>query len=203
MLRGLPVSTQPKTLITPEQYLEIERKAEYKSEYYQGEMFAMSGAGIPHNRLVGNLFAALHQQLRSRACSVFSNDVRVFVSLTGLYTYPDVVAVCGELHVLDTQRDTLLNPSLIVEVLSPSTEAYDRGRKFEQYKSIESFQEYLLIASDHMHIDLIARQADGRWLIASASRPDDWLELSSIGCRIKVADLYEKVNLGEIAAPQP
>jgi Uma2 family endonuclease len=203
MLRGLPVSTQPKTFITPEQYLEIERKAEFKSEYYQGEMFLMAGASIPHNRLVGNLFAGLHQQLRSRPCSVFSNDMRIFVALTGLYTYPDVVAVCGELQILDTQKDTLLNPSVIAEVPSPSTEAYERGRKFEQYQSIESFKEYLLIASDRMHIDLYTRQADSRWLRASASRPDDSLELPSIGCRITVADLYEKVNLTEIAAPQP
>ena len=195
MLRGLPESTQPKTLITPEEYLEIERKAEFKSEYYQGEMFAMAGASIPHNRLVGNLFAGLHQQLRSRRCSVFSNDIRVFVALTGLYTYPDVVAVCGELQVLDTQKDTLLNPCLIAEVLSLSTEAYDRGRKFEQYQSIESFKEYLLIASDRMHIDLYARQADGRWLRASASRPDDSIELASIGCRITVAEVYENVDL--------
>jgi Uma2 family endonuclease len=204
------VSTQPKTLITPEQYLEIERKAEYRSEYYQGEMFpmggevlAMAGASIAHNRVVGNLFATLHQQLRSRPCSVFSTDTRVFVAATGLYTYPDVVAVCGELQVLDARKDTLLNPSVLAEVHSPSTEAYDRGRKFEQYQSIESFKEYLLIASDRMHVDRYTRQVDGLWLLASASLPCDSLELPSIGCRITLADLYEKVNLAETAAPLP
>src|SRR5471030_2854802 len=197
------MSTLQKTFLTPEQYLEIERKAEFKSEYYEGEMFAMAGAREAHNLIVGNLHSDLHQQLRPRPCRAYMSDMRVRVSPSGLYTYPDVTVVCGEPQFLDEQKDTLLNPSLIVEVLSPSTEAYDRGRKFEQYKSIESFQEYLLIASDRMHIDLITRQADGRWLIASASQPDDWLDLLSIGCRIKVANLYEKVNLGEIAAPQP
>lgn len=197
------MSTQPKTSITPGQYLEIERKAEYKSEYYGGEMFAMAGAKEAHNLLVANSIRDLGQQLRSGPCRVYPSDMRVQVRATGLYTYPDVVVVCSEPKFLDEQHDTLLNPVLLVEVLSPSTEAYDRGRKFEHYQSIESFKEYLLIASDRMHIDLYTRQADGRWLRASASRPDDSLELPSIGCRITVQDLYEKVNLSETAAPQP
>jgi Uma2 family endonuclease len=129
--------------------------------------------------------------------------MRVFVTATGLYTYPDVVAVCGDLQVLDTQKDTLLNPSLIAEVLSPSTEVYDRTLKFEQYQSIESFTEYLLISSDRMHVDRYTRQVDGLWLLASASRPQDSLELPSIGCRITLADLYDKVNFAEAAAPHP
>lgn len=189
------MSTQPKTFLTPEQYLEIERRAEYKSEYYNGEMFAMAGAKQAHNLLVGNLVAGLHSQLRSRPCQVYPSDMRVRVKPTGLYTYPDVIAVCVEPRFLDDQKDTLLNPGLLVEVLSPSTEAYDRGRKFEQYKSIESLREYLLVASDRVHADLYTRQADGRWLLTSADNMEDSLTLESVGVRLTLADLYEKVDL--------
>jgi Uma2 family endonuclease len=189
------VSTQPKTFLTPEQYLEIERQAERKSEYYNGEMFAMAGAKEAHNLLVTNALASLHRQLRSRPCRVYPSDMRVRVSATGLYTYPDVVAVCGERRFLDDQRDTLLNPDLLVEVLSPSTEAYDRGRKFEQYKTLESLREYMLVASDRMHVDLYTRQADGRWLLTSADKPEDSLVLESVDAQLTLADLYENVEL--------
>jgi Uma2 family endonuclease len=189
------VSTQPKTFLTPEQYLQIEREAEYKSEYYQGEMFAMAGAGWVHNLLVANLIAGLHPQLRSRPCRVCPSDMRVRVRATGLYTYPDVVVVCGEPQFLDERRDTLLNPSLLIEVLSPSTEAFDRGQKFEHYRSIESLGEYLLVASDRVHVDLYTRQPDGRWLLTSAGRLEDSLDLESVGCRLALADLYEKTDL--------
>jgi Uma2 family endonuclease len=189
------VSTQPKTFLTPEQYLEIERAAEYKSEYYDGEMFAMAGAGEAHNVLAGNLVTGLNNQLRSRPCRVYPSDMRVRVRATGLYTYPDVVVVCGERRFLDEQRDTLLNPSLLVEVLSPSTEAYDRGRKFKHYRSIESLREYLLVASDRVQAELYTRQPDGRWLLTSADRLEDSLDLESIGCRLALMDLYEKVDL--------
>ena len=189
------MSSQPKSFLTPEQYLEIERHAERKSEYYNGEMFAMAGATRAHNLLVANLVAGLHRQFRSRQCEVYPSDVRVRVSATGLYTYPDVIAVCGEPRYLDDNTDTLLNPGLLVEVLSPSTEAYDRGRKFEQYKSLESLHEYLLVASDRMHADLYTRQTDGRWLLTSADNPDESLTLESVDARLTMADLYEKVEL--------
>ncbi|HXK03033.1 MAG TPA: Uma2 family endonuclease, partial [Verrucomicrobiae bacterium] len=124
------MSTQAKNYLTPEQYLEIERKAEVKSEYYQGEMFAMSGASLSHNVILANAIRELGQQLRSKPCSVLPSDMRVFIQATGLYTYPDAVVVCGEPKLQDKHFDTLLNPAVILEVLSPSTEAYDRGRKF-------------------------------------------------------------------------
>jgi Uma2 family endonuclease len=189
------VSTQPKTFITPEQYLEIERAAEFKSEYYQGEMFAMAGAVYGHNVLVVNVTSEIAQQLRKRPCNVFSNDMRVFIPATGLYTYPDVVALCGERQFLDSRQDTLLNPNLIIEVLSPTTEAYDRGRKFDHYRSIESLREYLLVSSDRIHTDLFVKQPDARWLLASADRLEDFVDLPSIACRLNLADLYEKVEL--------
>ena len=188
------MSTQPKTFLTPEQYLEIERLAEFKSEYYQGEMFAMSGAREAHNLIVLNLAAALHQQLRTRPCRAYMSDMRVRVSATGLYTYPDVLAVCGEPQFLDDRRDTLLNPNLIVEVLSPSTEAYDRGRKFEHYRSVESLSEYLVVSSERVSAELFTRQPDGRFLLTAAGRLEDSLDLQSVGCRLALADLYEKVD---------
>jgi len=187
------LSTQPKSFITPEQYLEIERAAECKSEYFNGEMFAMAGAVRTHNLLVTNAVAELRQQLRGRPCEVYPSDMRVRVSSTGLYTYPDALVVCGEPVFLDRREDTLLNPALIVEVLAPSTEAYDRGRKFEHYQKIDSLRYYLLISSDRVHADLFTLQ-DGRWGLTPASGLDDTLELESIGCRLKLADLYEKVE---------
>jgi len=121
--------------------------------------------------------------------------MRVRVSSTGLYTYPDVVVVCGEPQFLDDRRDTLLNPSLIVEVLSPSTEAYDRGRKFEHYASIPSLSEYLLVASDRIHLDLYARQTSGQWLLTSANGPEGALDLICAGCRLTASALYRDVVL--------
>jgi len=191
------VSTQPKTFLTPEQYLEIERKAEYKSEYYRGEMFAMAGASREHNLLVAHLLRDLGNQLRGKPCEVYPSDMRVRVSSTGLYIYPDVVAVCGEPRLLDNQMDILLNPRVIIEVLSPSTEAYDRGRKFEHYQSIDSFKEYLLLASDRVHADLFTRQPDGRWLLTSATHLEDSLDLQSVGCSLALAGLYEKIDFAD------
>jgi Uma2 family endonuclease len=194
------VSTRPKTFLTPEQYLEIERKAEYKSEYFRGEMFAMAGASLAHNTLVANLLGELHGKLKGSPCRVLPSDMRVQVSPSGLYTYPDVVAVCGEPRLLDNRMDTLLNPTLLIEVLSPTTEAYDRGRKFEHYQSIESLREYLLVASDRVHADLYTRQPGDRWLLTSARNVEDSLDLQSVGCSLTLASLYDKVDLAEPAS---
>lgn len=190
------MSTQPKTLLTEEQYLEIERSAESKSEFFEGEMFAMAGAAASHNRLVWNIIVEFGPLLRSGPCQGFPSDMRVRVSSSGLYTYPDVVVVCGEPQFLDDRRDTLLNPTLIVEVLCPSTEAYDRGRKFEHYASIPSLSEYLLVASDRIHLDLYARQTTGQWLLTSANGPDGALNLVSAGCRLTTPALYRDVAIG-------
>jgi Uma2 family endonuclease len=188
------MSTLAKSFLTPEEYLKIERQAEYKSEYFAGEMFAMAGAVEQHNLICLNIYGLLHQQLRQRPCRAYPSEMRVRVSDTGLYTYPDVTALCGEPKFLDDRRDTLLNPGLIVEVLSPTTEAYDRGRKFEHYRSIQSLAEYLLVSSDRVHADLYRRQPDGLWVLSSAGEPGDTVELPSIACRLLLADVYEKVD---------
>jgi Uma2 family endonuclease len=188
------MSTEAKTFLTPEQYLEIERKAEYKSEYFEGEMFAMAGAREAHNLIVGNLIGQIHAQLRSGPCRVYPSDMRVRVSATGLYTYPDIVVACEAPRFLDGERDTLLNPTLIVEVLSPSTEAYDRGRKFGHYRSIESLAEYLMVSSERIGAELFTRQTDGGWLLTASGDLKDTINLSATGCRLALADLYAKVE---------
>jgi Uma2 family endonuclease len=160
-------------------------------------MFAMAGARWAHNLILLNLASELRQQLRTRPCAVTSSDMRVRVNAKGLYTYPDVVVVCGEPRFLDERRDTLLNPTLIAEVLSESTEQYDRGRKFEHYRPLESLAEYLLVSSQRVSADLFTRQPDGRWMLTASSRLEDSLDLPSVGCHLALADLYEKVEFSE------
>ena len=188
------MSSQPTTFVSPEEYLQQERLAERKSEYFQGEVFAMAGASPRHVSIVTNVVIELGQQLKRKPCRVYSADLRLRVTPAGLYTYPDIVVVCGAPQFLDGRRDTLLNPSLIIEVLSPSTEAYDRGRKFEHYQSIDSLKQYLLVASERVHADLFTRQPGGQWLLTAAGSIDDTLDLESVGCRITLRDSYERVE---------
>ena len=189
------MSTHANPFITPEQYLEIERAAEFKSEYYDGEMFAMSGAREPHNIIVTNTAASLHGQFRKRPCRVYHNDMRVQLGTSRRYTYPDVIAVCGERQFLDRTRDTLLNPVLIVEVLSASTENFDRGKKFFYYRSIPSFVYYLLLASDRICAELHTREPDGGWHMSPPiDNPQAVIELPALDCRLALTDLYEDVE---------
>ncbi len=189
------MSLQPQTRITPEEYLALERKALYKSEYLDGEVFAMSGASREHNLISFNIGGELHSQLRHRSCEAYTNDMRVKVSPTGLYTYPDVTVVCDEPQFEDAEVDTLLNPTLIVEVLSPSTQNYDRGGKFEHYRTLPSLQEYLLVAQNRCHVVHYTRQKDGTWLLAETARLEDQVRLPSIDCNLSLADVYAKVPL--------
>ena len=188
------MSTLPRPCLTPESYLAIERRSELKHEYYAGEMFAMTGASEEHNLIAGNIFAGLHQQFRRRGCKVFLSDMRVKVSDTGLYTYPDVVAVCGAAEFEDAEVDTLMNLTFVVEVLSESTEAYDRGKKFEHYRQIASLQEYLMVAQDRCHVERYRRSDDGTWPMTERTGLDATLDLPSIGATLSLADVYEKVE---------
>jgi Uma2 family endonuclease len=189
------MSVARSTFLTPEEYLEHERKAEYKSEYLRGEVFAMAGASPLHALIVTNLVREFSQALRSRSCNVYSSDLRVRVPPTGLFTYPDVVVVCGAAEFADDQDDTLANPTLIVEVLSESTQNYDRGQKFQHYRTLPSLREYLTVGQDAVHIEQWTRQPDGRWLLTESSDPAAELVFDSIGVRIGIATLYEKVEL--------
>src|SRR5215813_9649724 len=182
------MASQPKSSFTAEEYLELERKAERKSEYLKGEIFAMGGASPRHVLIVTNVVSELRSQLKDRPCSVFSTDLRVRTSPEGLYTYPDVVILCGFPQYHDSRKDTLTNPTLIVEVLSKSTKDYDRGEKFEQYRAIESFKEYLLIAQDRPHIEHFVRQPDNTWVLSETSKPDAVVTLPSIGCTLQARE---------------
>jgi len=191
------LSTHPQKRIPPEEYLALERKSSLKSEYFNGEVFAMGGASPSHALIVTNIVSELRGQLKKRPCVVYSTDLRVKVAPTGLYTYPDVVVVCGKALFDDDQKDTLLNPALIVEVLSESTKDYDRGGKFEHYRTVESFKEYVLVAQDKHHVEHFVRQPDRRWLLSETNRIEDTLDLTSIGCRLALAEVYDKVEMAE------
>ena len=179
---------------TPEQYLAMERQASHKSEYVNGCIFAMAGASKEHNQIAFNIAGELHGQLKNRPCLAFVNDLRVKISATGLYTYPDAVALCGEPNFEDARMDTLLNPSVIIEILSPTTEAYDRGDKFAHYRRLLSLMEYVLIAQDKVRVEHYIRQ-DSKWVLTEMNDLDEMLYLASIQCEIALRDLYIKVDL--------
>ena len=193
------MSALPKPFLTPEEYLEIERKAEFKSEYYQGEMFAMSGASLKHNRISSNVNFAFGSRFRDKPCEVFTSDMRVKVQEDGLYTYPDVV-VCDRPELEDKQVDTLLNPLLILEILSPSTEAYDRGKKFEMYQGLDSLQHYLLVAQDRPFVMHYRRQADNDWLLHMAQDLGEDIVLDDLEIELPLAETYERIEFEPPAA---
>lgn len=191
------MSTVAKSSLTPHEYLAKEREAEFKSEYYRGEMFAMSGASREHNAIVTNLVGELHPQLKQRDCEVYASDMRVKVDPTGLYTYPDVSVVCQGGRFEDEELDTLLNPRVIIEVLYKSTEAYDRGPKFEQYRKLSSLSDYVLVSQDRCHVEHYENQADGSWTLREYNELEAVVELRSIDCKLTLADIYLKVCLPE------
>jgi Uma2 family endonuclease len=189
------MSQQVKSYVSPEEYLRLERQAEYKSEYLNGEIFAMSGASRKHNLITVNIASSLNQQLRGKSCEVYTSDMRVKVTATGLYTYPDVIVVCGEPKFEDEFVDTLLNPTLLVEVLSPSTERYDRIAKSSYYRTLDSLAEHLLLAQDEVRLEQYVKQANGQWLLSEYTSLDGSIELQSINCSLTLADVYDKVTL--------
>src|SRR5215475_14641322 len=184
------MSSQAQQQYTPEEYLARERQAECKSEYYAGDIFAMAGASRWHNLIVANVIRELSLQLKGRPCTTYASDMRVKVSPTGLYTYPDVTVVCGEAQFEDPQQDTLLNPTLIVEVLSESTEAYDRGGKLAHYRKLDSLLEYVLITQTKSHLEHYTRQPDNRWLLEEAEGLHGTVHLPAIDCHLSLAEVY-------------
>ena len=189
------MSSERKTHLTPEEYLSLERKAEIRSEYLDGDMVAMSGASREHNLIVGNLVRELGIQLKERPCEVYANDMRVKVSATGLYTYPDIVALCEEARFEDDRRDTLLNPAIIVEVLSDSTESYDRGAKFAHYRKVPSLIEYVLVSQREYRIEQYARQPHGPWLRSEVRGLAGKLDLLPIQCAVELKEIYARVTI--------
>jgi Uma2 family endonuclease len=189
-----------KPFLTQAEYLQIERKAEFKSEYFQGEMFAMSGASRRHNLIAVNLTSGLHRRFREQPCEVYSGDMRVKVQKDGLYTYPDVVVVGDRPELEDKQVDTLLNPLLILEILSPSTEAYDRGKKFEMYQGLDSLQHYLLVAQDRPFMMHYHRQGGNDWLLHTAQDLNEGIVLDDLEIELPLAEIYERVEFEQPSA---
>lgn len=189
------MSAQPLTRVTPEEYLEADRVAEYKSEYYDGIVYAMSGGTYTHSLIANNFGAVLWQALRGGRCTVTSGDVRVRVT-PSTYVYPDIVVVCGEPAFAGDRRDIILNPVLVVEVLSPSTEAHDRGLKFIRYRTAETLQEYILVSQEEARVEMYRRQPGGEWLLTDYSGLDSACALGSINCSIPLAEIYAGVTIG-------
>lgn len=188
------MSRQARNFITPEEYLALERRAEHKNEYFDGEIFAMVGASRKHNLITTNITRELSQQLKNKPCEVYSSDMRVRIPNANIYTYADLTVACGEPKFEDAQVDTLLNPALIVEVLSKSTASYDRREKFAFYRTIESLTDYLLVSQDSVHVEQYTRQPDSRWLLADFRSPEDTVQLDSVQCTLVLREIYGKVS---------
>jgi len=188
------MSTQPDNYLTPEEYLALERQAEYKSEYFNGAVYAMSGASFNHNVIVANIIMELGQQLRGRPCSALPSDIKVRMPDSRKFFYPDVTVVCGEPQFHDERTDVLLNPILIVEVLSESTAAFDRGDKFQAYQQMESLKEYLLISQDKNVIEQYVRQTREVWNYTVTVGLESSLSLPSIECTLSLSTVYDKVT---------
>jgi Uma2 family endonuclease len=186
---------QPQTVpyLTEEEYLEFERNSEIKHEYYDGEIFAMSGASETHNLIVVNVLGELRSQLKKRPCWVYPSDMRLKIETTKLYTYPDVMIVCGERKFDDDHKDMLLNPDVIIEVLSDSTESYDRGKKFGHYRKIGSLKEYVLISQNTPKIEKFVRAENYRWIFSATDESITDMPLESVGCTLNLDEVYDKV----------
>jgi len=186
---------------TASEYLSLERASmDIKHEYIQGRIVAMAGASRAHNLITSNLTWLFVDQLKGTPCETYSSDMRVRTAST--YTYPDVVVVCGEPEFEDREVDTLLNPTVIVEVLSPSTEAWDRGDKFFHYRALHSLKDYLLVAQDKMRVEHYTRGA-GEWTLHDATGPEEKIRVESIGCELGVSEVYRRVGFASVNAEKP
>jgi Uma2 family endonuclease len=190
----MAVALRREKFYTPDEYLALEERADYKSEYYQGVIYAIAGGSLNHNRIVGGIYALLHTGLRSTPCEAFNSDMRLLVKANGLYTYPDAMVVCGRPELAAGRTDTLTNPVVIVEVLSKTTADYDRGGKFELYRALPSLMDYVMIHQDRVHIEYQHKQSDGRWVLTELTHADEILTLASIQLEIPVRLIYERAD---------
>jgi Uma2 family endonuclease len=183
---------------SPEEYLALEEAADYKSEYIDGEIIAMAGGSINHNRIAGNFYAALNFAFKTEDYDVFMSDVRLWIAKRRIYTYPDVMVVAGEPEYYNNRTDTITNPRIIIEVLSPSTKGYDKSKKFEGYRTIPTFQEYLLIDQTRIYIEHFYKTDNKRWSFSDYGESDVAIGLSSVSFEISVSDIYNKVNFEQV-----
>jgi Uma2 family endonuclease len=191
------MTTQTVTYVTPDEYLAAERLSDYRSEYLDGGVYPMTGGSVNHILITGNVTAELINQLRTRPCRVLAIDLKVLMPDSRKFFYPDVTVVCSELQFHDDRRDIILNPDLIVEVLSPSTEAFDRGAKFRAYQTIESLKEYVLVSQNEPLIEQYVRNGDGKWTYAAAAGLESSLALPSIECTLSLSAVYDKVDFNQ------
>lgn len=183
-----------KQTLTELEYLEMEIVSAEKHEYYQGEIFGMAGATVEHNRIVSNTLIGLGSKLSNRDCVPFTSDLRVNIEANALYTYPDITVVCGEIEKLPNAFDTIINPTLIIEVLSASTKDYDRGTKFMLYRDIPSLKEYIVIDSTgNVHLEKFYKNADGLWILNEYKSSEDSVSLQSLEIDLSMADIYRGV----------
>jgi Uma2 family endonuclease len=187
-----------KDKITPKEYLASERKAEVKSEFFDGETFAMAGASREHNQIAGNIVRVLGNQFLEKPCSVYSSDMKVKMEEIQKYTYPDVVVSCDQEEYENENNDVLLNPVAIFEILSDATEAYDRGEKFAHYQLLDSLAEYILVSQYFFRIEKFQRRDDNAWIYSAFQEMDDIVKLESVSCELPVSEIYRKVNLSKI-----
>jgi Uma2 family endonuclease len=193
----MPMSSAPSRRpgrLTEAEYLRIERAAPFKSEFFNGEMFAMAGGTPMHSLIAANLIVALGNRLRSRGCHTFTSDLRLKVEMSGLYTYPDVSVVCGEMKFSAPEQDCLLNPTLLAEVLSESTEGYDRGTKFEHYRRIPSLQAYLLVSQHKPSVDLFLRGHAAAWVLSEAHSLESSIEIPPLNMALPLSELFSGVH---------
>ena len=179
------------TAVSPEEYLKFERNSEEKHELIYGEIVAMTGASRKHNIILGNLFSILHRALKGKACRVYMNDLRVRIKSMDLYTYPDIVITCGEEDFEDSYKDTLQNPKCIIEILSDSTEKYDRGEKFNHYRKIESLEEYILVAQDSHVVESFIKKNENSWIFSAQEGLGQSLEIRTCEMKISLQDIYD------------
>ena len=183
----------PSPNLTPEQFLAYERSSPFKNEYQQGVVYAMSGASIRHVRLTRNLLNLFSQALDNYPCEPFGNDLRLWIEKSKVFTYPDILVICGKPATIDNELDTVINPTLLVEVLSPFTEAYDRGRKFAHYQTIPSLKEYVLVSQDEPRVERFLRQPDDTWSMTISSDLDGKVTFQSIEVTMPLAAVYKSV----------
>lgn len=203
IFRYLIMSAVSKVLLTPAEYLALERKADCKSQFFKGEMFAMAGASFEHNQIVANLLGAFRNELCDSKCQILPSDMRVAIEPLYNYTYPDAVVVCEEPRFVDDQFDTLLNPKVIMEVLSDSTEKYDLGRKFSAYRNMPSVESIVFVRQDFPHIDVYTRRDDESWLLTRTSKLEDSVAVEAIDATVAVKEIYRNVVFKPIAEPEP
>ncbi len=181
--------------ISQEEYLEMERAALEKHEYYQGEIFAMSGASLKHNEVFSNLFGEIQGKLKGKNCKPYGSDLRIHVPKNSLYTYPDITIICDKADLTDDKFDTATNPAVIVELLSKSTRNYDRFEKFSLYRDIASLKEYILVDTQKIHIENYVRNADNTWQLTDYNAISDNLFIATVNINVSIADIYAGLSL--------